>query len=401
LASKAAEKKLNFTYLVENDVPPYITGDPIRLNQVLINLAGNAIKFTESGEVRIAVEMVSRDGKRVMLKFLVSDTGIGIPREKLDTIFKEFVQGANDTTRKYGGSGLGLAIVKQLVEMQGGTVDVSSEPGKGSVFSFTLEFEQTDQEFTGINGLSQQQTEDLNGIRVLVVEDNALNRILVEKHLLSWNCRVDYAGLGSTAIEKLKSSDYDLILMDLQLPEMDGYETTVRIRKTLTGAKANIPIIALTAHALEGEEEKCLASGMNGYLTKPFHPVKMNTLISRLIRKKGSIDLYTIRQYLGDDKKFIAKMMEKFMTDFERESAKLEEAVDALDWDQVRMQAHKMLGSSRIFQFTALNELLEKLETCAAQRTEKEQLPGLVEQLKANYREIASEIKEFIPKVKA
>jgi CheY-like chemotaxis protein len=246
-------------------------GDPTRLNQILLNLVGNAVKFTEKGGVKIIVDLLSSDEDVMELRFTVSDTGIGISEDKLGSIFEIFTQAANDTNRKYGGTGLGLTIVKQLVELQGGTISVKSKEGSGSSFVFVLKFkkskpaEKEKKQFPVSKKLSH-----IDKLNILLVEDNLLNQILAKKVLTNWNWNVDVADNGLVAVKKLKNASYDLILMDIQMPEMDGYEATRQIRKKAPPAKRDVPIIAITAHAITGEAEKCYNAGMNDYITKPF-----------------------------------------------------------------------------------------------------------------------------------
>lgn len=274
---KALEKQLKLTAEIEKDVPAILIGDPTRLNQILINLIGNAIKFTNSGEVKISVSIVKRTGNKIELKFRVKDTGIGIPKESLSKIFESFTQAANDTARKYGGTGLGLSITKQLIELQGGEISVTSALREGSVFEFNLSFGYDD-ESEKSNSLMPKEhggQYPLKNVKVLVVEDNSFNQILVVKILENWKCEVDVADNGKIAIDKVKNKEFDIILMDIQLPEMDGYETTSFIRNKLEAPKCNIPIIAMTAHAFATELQKCLNGKMNDYISKPFEESKL------------------------------------------------------------------------------------------------------------------------------
>jgi signal transduction histidine kinase/HPt (histidine-containing phosphotransfer) domain-containing protein len=401
LLPRALEKKLRFFFSLPGNIPHELLGDPTRLSQVLINLSGNAIKFTEKGEVEIRAELAEENETHLELKFTVRDTGIGIAEEKLNTIFQEFTQASNDTKRKYGGSGLGLAIVKQLVELQGGQVSVKSREGHGSTFTFTLRLEKlSPASLVSRHPHEKTYLPGFQGARILVVEDNKLNQMLVEKHLRNWNCRVDQAETGKEAISKLEQNEYDLVLMDLQLPELDGYATTRYIRKEMKGKKAGVPILALTAHALDGEEEKCLASGMNGYLVKPFDPAKLNRLISGLLSrstKKRTIDLARIRKILGNDQEFILKMMDKFILNFGADMARLDEAVRLVKWQEIKELSHKMLGSARIFQIKPLTDTLETMESLAHYRIEHERLPGLMSFVQKAFEDAALEMKALLP----
>ena len=283
LTTRVREKGLKYSCEMGSDVPAFVVGDPTRLTQVLLNLIGNSAKFTERGSIQLKVKKALQEQQQVILEFSVCDTGIGIPGEKLSTIFEEFMQASNDTTRKYGGSGLGLAIVKQLVEMQQGSISVQSAVGEGTTFSFQLAF--------GIGKadeavpLTVNDIPRLDGTRVLVVEDNTVNQMLAEKHLLSWRCQVMLAENGREALQKLQEHEFDLVLMDLQLPEMDGYEAANWIRKNFHGPKSNIPIIAVTAHATAEDREKCLEAGMDAYVSKPFDWKKLRVMMATLLNE--------------------------------------------------------------------------------------------------------------------
>lgn len=283
---KSVEKNIHLSTKIDPKIPDNLIGDPTRLNQILLNLLGNAIKFTNQGEINISVDLQSDANDMVELKFSIKDTGIGIPKEKLPTLFREFNQVSNETTRKYGGTGLGLAIVKQLVELQEGTVAVESEVNKGSTFSFILKFKK-DLSSKVENKETDELYEvgNLEGIHVLLVEDNVLNQILAKKVLTDWKMEVEIAENGLIGIEKLKKTDFDIILMDIQMPEMDGYEATIAIRKTLPQPKNNTPIIAMTAHALSGEAEKCANVGMNDYISKPFEQKVLYSKIYSALKK--------------------------------------------------------------------------------------------------------------------
>ena len=271
---KSVEKGVKLSVNIDPTISDNLLGDPTRLNQILLNLVGNAIKFTEKGEVKISARPLWEDEENLELKFSVTDTGIGIEEHMFETIFDVFTQTASDTTRKYGGSGLGLAIVKQFVEKQGGRVGVESTLGKGSTFWVTLSFKKAAEPVAPehapvADNTPQRSTE---GLRILLVEDNKLNQLLASKALSDWNCIVDVADNGLIALDKLSKGDYDVILMDIQLPEMDGYEATRYIRSSFPPPKCLVPIVAVTAHAMQTEAQKCRDAGMNGYISKPFSP---------------------------------------------------------------------------------------------------------------------------------
>jgi PAS domain S-box-containing protein len=265
------KENITLTYNISNDIPQIIIGDSVRLRQILLNLASNSLKFTEIGNINIGIQLENQQDNIYSLTFKVTDTGIGIPNEKLFSIFESFVQGSSETTRKYGGTGLGLAITKQLVELQGGSISVSSTPNQGSCFFFKLGFRKGDSE--SISAKTEENNvsySEVKGLKILLVEDNLVNQLLARKILMKWNCKVDIADNGRIAIEKLSTSNYDIILMDIQMPEMDGCEATKHIRNNMSLPTSEIPIIAVTANALVGEAEKYIAIGMNDYISKPF-----------------------------------------------------------------------------------------------------------------------------------
>lgn len=287
IAASAAEKGLNLDCRIEEIVPVVIITDPTRLRQILVNLLGNAVKFTEKGDVTLTVDAVQWDDGRFELYFAVKDTGIGIPQEELDKLFQSFSQGDMSTTRKYGGTGLGLAISKRLVEIMGGKIWFDSEEGKGSTFHFTVPVEASSFHLQSLEespvkaqGGSQfnAQSKVCSDMRILLAEDNVVNKKVIQQMLKKLGYETDLAANGIEVLEALKKQKYDLVLMDIQMPEMDGLEAATQIHRTLTENERPV-IIALTACAMEGDRERCLDAGMDGYISKP---VKMEDLRAAL-----------------------------------------------------------------------------------------------------------------------
>jgi signal transduction histidine kinase/FixJ family two-component response regulator/HPt (histidine-containing phosphotransfer) domain-containing protein len=281
LQEKAAEKNIAFIVNIQPNVPEMLIGDPTRLTQVLLNLTNNAIKFTEQGSVALDIGMAP-DGQNI--KFTITDTGIGIPRDKLDSIFESFTQAYSSDRRIYGGTGLGLTISKQFVELMGGTLLVTSEEGKGSVFSFNLLLPKGSAESSQLFRKSNQiDGRILNGLKILLVDDHRDNLVVAGDTLRS-KASVDIteSNNGKDALEKLHLQEFDVILMDVQMPEMDGYETTRRIRQTFPEPKNAIPIIALTASVIRSDLDKCIAAGMNDYISKPFTVAALITTIAKV-----------------------------------------------------------------------------------------------------------------------
>lgn len=267
---ESRQKDIAITYHFDENVPEVVIGDSVRLKQILLNLISNALKFTEKGTISISVSRIDENVDTITLDFGVRDTGIGIPYEKQARIFDSFEQGANDIARRFGGAGLGLSIVKQLVTLQGGEIFVNSTPGIGADFHFRLPFLKSKNNIdTLIAENSGTPIQNGGGIKVLVAEDNVINQMLALKVLNKLGFEADVAENGIIAIEKIENNDFDVVLMDVQMPQMDGYEATQKIRALAT-YKKDIPIIAMTAHTFKGEFERCIEMGMNDFISKPF-----------------------------------------------------------------------------------------------------------------------------------
>ncbi|RYE45473.1 MAG: response regulator, partial [Sphingobacteriales bacterium] len=246
-------------------VPLGVSGDPLRLYQIISNILSNAIKFTNTGSIQINVTAQSHNLGDLIIRFQITDTGIGIPEERIGYIFQSFTQTSLDITRKFGGTGLGLAIVKQLVELHNGNISVTSQVGKGSTFIVEIPF--TTSVLATRTPQEDAKFKLLNGKKILVVEDNVINQKVIIKTLENSGIATVLCDNGFSAIDRLKNEGFDLIIMDIQMPEIDGRETTVKIRKELG---LDVPIIAMTASVLADEREKCKAAGMNEYISKPF-----------------------------------------------------------------------------------------------------------------------------------
>lgn len=276
---KAESKKIDLQLQIDEEIPHNVTGDPVRLNQILLNLVSNAVKFTEKGKVEVNAKLLGKTDTHAEIQFDVVDTGIGIAAEKLTSIFETFTQANARILNSFGGTGLGLAITKKLVELQGGTISVNSTQGEGSTFSFKMSFKyDTDSE--GTEPIDQEEDHSIQGARVLLVEDNPINQKIAGQFLNNWGAQVDFADNGKTALDKVASKAYDFILMDIQMPEMDGYEATRAIRAIDDDYFKNIPIITLTADAFSEVRDRVLEAGMNDYVTKPINPKQFLKTIS-------------------------------------------------------------------------------------------------------------------------
>ncbi|RNI22470.1 hybrid sensor histidine kinase/response regulator [Rufibacter latericius] len=397
LEIRAIERHNSLKLLFDQDIPPMVQGDPFRLSQILNNLIGNALKFTENGSVRLNVEVVGQEEDQLQLEFTVKDTGIGIPKEKLETIFEKFTQGSNDTTRKFGGTGLGLSIAKELIESQGGHITVESELNVGSTFRFVLPFRKADEKPHLSGKTVSPDAADLKllqNARILLAEDNSVNQMLVTKILKDHRVRVSVVNNGREALDLLAEQPFDLLLMDMQMPEMDGYEAMQYIRHQMPEFQ-QIPIIALTAHATQGEFEKCLGAGANSYVSKPFKAEKLLQEISILLQSKEDektipeasdpeevqIDLAYLENFANGNREFMRDILQLFITQTPRLVKDLTKAVSLSNWLETRTLAHKIKPSIALVGIQQLEELNDTIEQSALNLTHTEQLPELARQL--------------------
>lgn len=273
LLQKANEKDIQLKLLLDQELPNAIKGDPVRIGQILTNLISNAVKFTKEGKVTITASLSKKTAEYTIIDFEVADTGIGIPEDKLEHIFDSFTQASSDTTRKFGGTGLGLTITKRLLQLMGSEISVSSRVGKGSVFYFSLKLKNSNKQFVVNTGEDNYfDAKSLKGVKLLIAEDNQINVILAKQYMKLWDIECDVAENGEIALMLVQTNDYDMVLMDLQMPEMDGYQTTTEIRKLPGDKFKKLPIVALTASAMLDIKDQAFIVGMNDYVSKPFNP---------------------------------------------------------------------------------------------------------------------------------
>lgn len=283
--STAKNKDIDLKVEVAEQVPGRLIGDPARLTQILNNLFSNALKFTEEGEVKLEVRVLQHEHEQASIQFAISDTGIGIDEKRINTIFDSFTQASQNTKRLFGGTGLGLTISKQLTELQGGTISVESEEGVGSTFTVELGFGVAQQPEVSTNG-SQGKIEGsslLKGVKILLAEDNVVNQKVMTRFLERWEVEMKVVNNGKEALDAIQECNFDVVLMDLQMPEMDGYEATEKIRKLDDPYKRKVPIIALTAAALKEVREHVYAAGMNDFVTKPFNPADLEQKLAQIV----------------------------------------------------------------------------------------------------------------------
>lgn len=287
LKFKADEKGISLTAHIDDNVPEFIYADSLRLNQILMNLLSNALKFTEKGAVRLTVKASEHHADKVKLAFHVEDSGIGISYDKLEHIFDSFSQAEDHITATYGGTGLGLTITKKLAELKGGQLSVQSMIGKGSVFTFVNRFTIISDHQAKPAEAAVVITPFEKTVRVLMAEDNYINQFAAKNVMKKWNVSIDIAETGEATFEMLKQNDYDIVLMDIYMPGMNGYEATRKIRKELTGYKQRIPIITLSAAVLEEEVLEATDSGMDAVVSKPFNPGILYAKMKQLLERSG------------------------------------------------------------------------------------------------------------------
>ena len=397
---KLNEKGLTLKLTVNENVPATLNGDPYRLNQVLVNLLGNAIKFTPSGSITISILVQEKRSDQTVLSFAIADTGIGIETNVINNIFESFTQASTNTTRKYGGTGLGLAITKQLVEMQDGTISVESIINIGTTFKFSIPYNNSitcgSLLSTGIDVKNYRSL--FTGKKFLVAEDNEVNQKVIRQVLQRAGGTVDIANNGLEAITLLKkTTDYNLIIMDLQMPEMDGYAATKYIRRVMN---LSIPIIAMTASALKNEKAKCIEIGMNDYLSKPFNFSNLYQRISLLLDdtpvynseevlvekvNNNLFDLSLLQEM--DDNEYLADILNIFLANTPGELNNLEDACIDKQFETAYKMAHKLKSSAGILQAKQFLQVLIKIEeTAKAENTED--ILDLCKVLKEEYKKI-------------
>jgi signal transduction histidine kinase/CheY-like chemotaxis protein len=366
------EKGISFNIDYPKDMPRWVFGDPTRLGQILNNLISNAIKFTNKGSVSLKINF-EKKGKLNDFCFTVADTGIGIDQEKLKTIFEFFSQEDNTITRRFGGTGLGLAISKSIAELLGGEIKVESEKNVGSTFKFSLTMpEAAEQEKNVAVALS-----DLTGKNVLIVEDNELNRFLAVTILKKWNANIHIAENGEEAVAAVKNKEIDIVLMDIQMPVMDGVAASIAIRNELN---SNVPIIALTANALESEKEKCWQAGMNEYITKPYNPNYLLEKIIFLIENAASaeeqnsehVSLESLSELMNGSKEQMIQMTTVFLDQIERHFNELKFALNENNLTEISHITHKLKSSFKLFGLNKTGGLLERIEQKAKTLERKE-----------------------------
>ncbi len=394
---QAREKRIALDYHIDENLNKILVGDPVRLNQILINLISNAVKFTHSGSIKVLCTAEREQKGICWVRIEVIDSGVGIPQDKLDTIFESFSQADASVTRKYGGTGLGLTIVKQLVELQKGRIAVTSKENEGSSFIVLVPY--------GIGkkgAVTQSSPKNERALKavnasqlvVLLVEDNDINRLYAKSILKNWQCYTDTAENGLVALEKIKNQAYDVVLMDIQMPVMDGYETTKAIR-LMNSPMRDVPVIALTANATKADVEKCMVAGMNDYLPKPFTPDDLyrKLFIDQKISPKHKIksktgakvkpanQLYNLdylRSVSGNNEEFIREMVLTFTQTIPPLLMEMKQALTDSDWPKLARHAHQIKPSFTLMGLTELRSNILFIEENSKASTKLDEIPHAV-----------------------
>jgi len=401
---KAEEKKLSLYYNDQLNQNLHVKGDPYRLVQVLNNFLGNALKFTERGSINFTTRIKFDKEDWAAVEFVVEDTGIGIPDDKLQSIFNPFTQASSNTTRKYGGTGLGLSICKNLIEMQGGELWVESKLDEGSTFRFILPYQKHETHMQANVPKPATNYKALGKKNILVAEDVELNQFLAKHIMQSWGFEVTIAENGRKAVEVLQEKDFDLVLMDIQMPEMDGIHATQCIRQLADPKKAAIPVIALTANALKGDSDIYLQAGMNDYLSKPFTEELLFDVIRRNLPPQAEIelpaneattdadpaavaddtclyDLSMVRSVSGGDEVFIKKMVQLFIDTVPPGLTDLKNALAAAEWQKIGKIAHKLKSTIDSVGISSLHADIRAIESSGKHEKDTDSLPPLVDKV--------------------
>jgi signal transduction histidine kinase len=394
--TKISEQNLELITEYDHSIPDVLVGDPVRLNQIMLNLVGNAVKFTSKGHIKVSISKIKDDAEQVTIRFDISDTGVGIPESDQKNIFEKFQQAGNTGKNVSGGTGLGLAIVKQLVELQGGRISVSSEINKGSTFSFLLGFKKTQEKIEhkpeAVEGPVLAEGA-ITGSRILLVEDIRPNQLLIKTLLEKYKCVIDIADNGRIAIEKLYDNSYDVVLMDLQMPEMNGIEATEYIRKIM---QLDIPVIALTADVTTMNAKKCKTLGMNDYISKPVDEKILYSKILKFINRKSNeagivkgleqssqaINQAYYSEYLVEitngDPRAITEIVSAYLEEIPQLTSAIRTGIEIWDWKMIQRAAHSivpcfaLMGIEKEYEFIA-----RTIEEYAAEQQHPEKLREL------------------------
>ena len=382
--AKLSDKEIDLTFSIDSGIDKMLIGDELLINQILLNLIGNAGKFTEKGFIKIVVTILEKTTKSTLIRFSIEDSGIGISQEKIKIIFEDFKQASSDITRKFGGSGLGLAITKKLIKLLGGNINVESEIDKGTKFWFDLSFENSE---LNLNVEEQKQYQlvlksDIDPL--LIVEDNIMNQKYITKILAKWNIPYEVAQNGQEGIDMSKKKKYSLILMDIQMPLVSGYEASEFIRNK-ENKNIETPIIALTASALLSKKQKAMDFGMNDYLAKPFTPGQLSSMLNKYLPnvtllaqnmqiKSESVDLDSrvLEETYGEDFEYAIEMFETFLEVTPQEIESIRRVIEDEEKDDLARLVHKIKPTFSMVGLSKMTTLMQTLEQTIDEKTWEE-----------------------------
>jgi PAS domain S-box-containing protein len=385
---RAQEKGIQLLHSIQADIPPLLLGDPYRLKQVLLNLMSNAVKFTEKGSVQIACSVAGTNNGKTVVRIEVTDTGIGMDSHFIENIFHKFLQEDKSITRKYQGTGLGMSITKQLVELMQGHIDIQSQKNVGTTITLLIPFTAAKQSDLLPKETAVVDTGIIKGKKILLVEDNEMNRLVAITILNNYGAIIDQSENGAEALEALRSKAYDLVLMDMQMPVMDGLEATRLIRKQLN---SQLPIIALTANAIKGESNKCIAAGMNDYLAKPFDEEALIKKMATWLNKEVPMNtpdsaaplynLVNLEAIASGDEDFLKSITQLFAEQTPPTVQAIKSAFATRDWNQVKSLAHSIKPSIDNFGIASLTAEIRQIEALALEKDPHHELPALIDHL--------------------
>lgn len=414
---KVKEKNITINSEIDTTIPPVLKGDPSRLRQVLLNLISNAVKFTSEGHIDVQVKLLKLNTEKTELRFSVSDTGIGIPEDKQKELFQNFTQASSDTARKYGGTGLGLSICKKIIELQNGEIGLKSIKGMGSTFWFTLSFDVSDRSFMPDMSKVGQRIRDLKGIRILLVEDDQMNQYVMKQIIGKWQAAMEIAHNGLEALTKLEKNEYDVVLMDLHMPELNGYETARLIReKKAKVINPEVPILALTADVTTETRQKVKEAGMNDFITKPseqdimYEKIVMaisNSKTSFVEKKEGNAEIQPkespesiekskirVRKSLEDifdeDLEGTISLISRFLKEIPRTILGVNEALFEQDYNTVNKLVHKIKPGYSYMGFSEVSDKISRIQELTHSKSNLQELEVLCKELDEDSRNIIS-----------
>lgn len=413
LMAKADEKNLQFSYSIDKKLDKILLGDSFRLRQILLNFLSNAIKFTHSGYIELRCILTNETQDRVITRFDIIDTGIGIRPESLETIFEQFNQASSDISKKYGGTGLGLTICKNLIELQNGKLSVSSQVNIGTTFTFSIPYQIGNMEYIHSDDLDSIDTEKLRNKKVLLIDDDSVNRILGKTILKKFNCSFDIAKNGNEAIAKLNKQNYDIVLLDIRMPDISGVEVANYIRLKKKDKKTKI--IAVTAAVMKDDIMRYYQAGINDFLVKPFKEVYLFNKMCEVLKIKNhsveksieeiilkeelspkNYNLKELKKMTGNNKAVMAKMLITFIENSLDAIMSFQQALKNENWEQIGETAHKILPSFRHLEVFNISSDLMELKTKTLLQPQYKQVPALVEKVIEETNHVIDDLKKEV-----